>query len=185
MADSIKAHEEAVEKIGRTYREQMHVWASSYAFHDFMTWKTLTEELGREDGSRLFTKIWEKIAVWFAKTALEALKPSEVDIPTLGEIAKRGWDTLAAPYVFVKDTREEHVGEVLICPFREFNEGLRGLVGNEVMDEYWRLTADTSDKYFNAIVEASGLGDDVEGGMDKFICTGNDVCRVFFRKKLK
>jgi len=185
MADPMRAHEEAVKKIGRTPREQMHVWASSYAFHDFMTWKTLTDELGRGEGSRLFTKIWENIAVWSTETALEGLKPEEADIPTLGEIARRGWDAIAAPYVYVKNNRDEHVGEVLICPFREFNEGLRTQVGDEVMDEYWQLTAETSDRYFKAMVEASGLGDSVEGGMDKFICTGDDVCRVFFRKRPK
>lgn len=183
MTNPIQAHEEAVKKLGRTYREQMHSWASSYAFHDFLTWKTLAGELGREKGSALFTKIWENIAVWSTKTALRELKPEEVDIPTLGEMSKRGWQFLAAPYVFAKNNRDEHVGEVSICPFREFNEGLRKLVGDEAMDEYWRLTAETSDNYFKAMVEAAGLADEVEGGMDKFICTGDDVCRVFFRKK--
>lgn len=183
MTDPMRAHEEAVRRMGRTPREQMHVWASSYAFHDFMTWRTLTEELGREVASRLFTKIWLNIAAWSTKTALEELEPEGVDVPTLGEIARRGWETLAAPYSVMENTRDGHVGEVLICPFREFNEGLRRLVGDETMDEYWRLTAETSDRYFKTMVEISGLSAEVEGGMDRFICTGDDVCRVFFRRK--
>jgi len=179
-------HEEAVTKLGKSFREQMNIWAMAYAVHDFTVWRVLRRELGRKKGRAVFIKIWAEVARMSADSAVKTLGITKVDIPALGAVAKHGYSVIACPYTVVKDTADEHVGQVRECPFHRYNSEIFGdHAKSDEMRDYWEDTADCTANYFKTMAEHLGRGKEVEGTSDKFICTGDDVCTVIFRRKKK
>ncbi len=181
-----KYHEEAVNKLGKSYKEQMNTWAMAYAFHDIMVWRLLKRELGREKGRELFLKLWTDLARNSADAAIKTIDVKKVDIHTLGEIARQGYSILACPYKIISETPDEHIAQVTECPFHRYNDEMFGdHASSEEMRMYWQDTADATNNYFKTIVEHLGLSGQIEAGSDKFLCTGDEYCTVFFKRKKK
>lgn len=184
--DAEKRHEDSIEKIGRDFKEQMNMWAESYALHDFIVWKVLHEKLGREKAKDIFIDIWAELAKLSADGAMEEYDLTEKNIHTLGQIAKYGYNLIGCPYEIEKGTDEEHVGHVTECPFYRFSSEMFGdYSSSEERAMYWEDTAECTDNFHKTQVEHLGLSDEVEAGCDKQICTEDDYCRIYFRKKNK
>ncbi|MEW6273679.1 MAG: hypothetical protein AB1556_00975 [Bacillota bacterium] len=182
MADKRHAIFTALEKTGQSVEEALVAWVGAAAALDLLYWETLEEAFGARTAHRIYSKVWEKLALGNLDHVLDALGVRDnINIKTIGQISKVYWESINCPYTVVEETDDIHVGEITICPYWE---SLKEIFGEErARDCCKKGMGATTANYYQAIIKALGKWDEIYATQDKCMCLGDDVCRVVFKKR--
>jgi len=167
------------------YPEEVLVnWAKAFAIYDFAIYTYLEKHLGAKDALKVYMGLWESFALhpleqW--EKALGIKDASDIDIDMIGKLSQAYWESIVSPYRVTKHTKDLHEGEVIICPYWE---NMKALLGEEKARSMTLKTeAIVSVNYYDAILKALGVFDKFSFTMDKFMCCGDDCCRVRFERR--
>jgi hypothetical protein len=174
----------AIKGSGKDINESILNWVRFFAVLDFNIYLRLEHHLGTKDGYPIYMGLWEK----FALSELDEIKkavgisgPDDVDMDKIGELSKIYWEAIACPYKVTKHDSNTHEAELLACPYWD---NMREILGEDVARSMTlKCEAAVSVNYYEAILKALGVFDRYSFTMDKFLCCGDDVCRVRFEKR--
>lgn len=174
----------AIKGSGKDINESILNWVRFFAVLDFNIYSRLEHHLGTKDGYPIYMGLWEK----FALSELDEIKkavgisgPDDVDMDKIGELSKIYWEAIACPYKVTKHDSNTHEAELLACPYWD---NMREILGEDVARSMTlKCEAAVSVNYYEAILKALGVFDRYSFTMDKFLCCGDDVCRVRFEKR--
>ena len=154
------------------------------ALVDFNIYMKLENHIGTKDGYPIYMGLWEKFALAEleeVKKAVGISEPEDVDMDKIGEISKLYWETIACPYRVTQHNADIHEAEILCCPYWD---NMREILGEGVARSMTlKCEAAVSTNYYEAILKTLGVFDRYSFTMDKFICCGDDVCRVRFERR--
>jgi hypothetical protein len=174
----------AIKGSGKDVNESILNWVRLFALLDFNIYMRLEHHLGTKDGYPLYMGLWEK----FALAELDEIKkavgisgPDDVDMDKIGELSKIYWEAIACPYKVTKHDANIHEAELLACPYWD---NMREILGEDVARSMTlKCEAAVSTNYYEAILKALGVFDRYSFTMDKFLCCGDNACRVRFEKR--
>jgi len=174
----------AIKGSGKDVNESMLNWVRLFALVDFNIYLRLENHLGTRDGYPLYMGLWEKFALSIlddVKKTVGINSPEDVDMDKLGELSQIYWEAIACPYKVTKHDANVHEAELMACPYWD---NMREILG-EAMARSMTLKCEAavSTNYYEAILKALGVFDRYSFTMDKFLCCGDDVCRVRFEKR--
>lgn len=180
----IDSNHPAIKGSGKDINESILNWVRFFAVLDFNIYLRLEHHLGTKDGYPIYMGLWEK----FALSELDEIKkavgisgPDDVDMDKIGELSKIYWEAIACPYKVTKHDSNTHEAELLACPYWD---NMREILGEDVARSMTlKCEAAVSVNYYEAILKALGVFDRYSFTMDKFLCCGDDVCRVRFEKR--
>ena len=185
LADIMKDKKHpAILGMGDSIEEAFVNWLKAFTIYDFATYTHLEKHLGSKDALKIYMGLWET----FALTPLEQMKQmlgiknaSDIDMDVLGKLSQAYWESITSPYRVAKHTKDVHEGEVIICPYWE---NMKAILGEEKARSMTLKTeAVVSINYYDAILKALGVFDKFSFTMDKFMCCGDDCCRVRFERR--
>jgi hypothetical protein len=178
------AEHEAIKGSGKDINESILNWVRLFALLDFNIYMKLEHHIGTKDGYPMYMGLWEKFALAEldeVKKAVGISGPDDVDMDKIGELSKLYWETIACPYKVTQHSADIHEAELQACPYWD---NMKELLGEEVSRSMTlKCEAAVSTNYYEAILKAMGVFDKYSFTMDKFICCGDDVCRVRFEKR--
>lgn len=144
----------------------------------------MEKHLGSKETLKIYMGLWET----FALAPLERRKktfsiksPGDVDMDVLGRISRVYWESIGGPYRVTKHTKDVHEAEVLFCPYWLSMKALLG--EGKARSMTLKTEAVVSVNYYDAILKALGVFDKYSVTMDKFMCCGDDVCRIRFERR--
>ena len=174
----------AVKGSGKNVNESILNWVRLYALLDFNIYMRLEHHLGTKDGYPLYMGLWEKFALAELdeiKKAVGITGPDDVDMDKIGELSKIYWEAIACPYKVTKHDANIHEAELLACPYWD---NMREILGEDVARSMTlKCEAAVSTNYYEAILKALGVFDRYSFTMDKFLCCGDNACRIRFEKR--
>jgi hypothetical protein len=174
----------AIKGSGKDVEESLLNWVRLFAIADFNFYMKLEEHLGTKDGYPRYMGLWEKFALSaldHVKEAIGIAGPDDVNMDKLGELSKVYWESIACPYRVSRHDTNVHEAEILACPYWD---NMREILGEDVARSMTlKCEAAVSVNYYQAILKALGVFDRYSFTMDKFLCCGDDVCRVRFEKR--
>jgi len=174
----------AIKGSGKDVDESLLNWVRLFALVDFNIYLRLENHLGTKDGYPLYMGLWEKFALAEldeVKKAVGISGPDDVDMDKIGELSKIYWESIACPYRVKKHDANVHEAELLACPYWD---NMREILGEGTARSMTlKCEAAVSTNYYEAILKALGVFDRYSFTMDKFICCGDDVCRVRFERR--
>lgn len=185
LTDIMKDKEHpAILGMGDSIEEAFVNWLKAFTIYDFATYTRLEKHLGSKDALKIYMGLWET----FALTPLEQMKQmlgiknaSDIDMDVLGKLSQAYWESITSPYRVAKHTEDVHEGEVIICPYWE---NMKAILGEEKARSMTLKTeAVVSVNYYDAVLKALGVFDKFSFTMDKFMCCGDDCCRVRFERR--
>jgi len=166
--------------IGRPVQEQLVSSVMGFVGADYAFYKAVEKEVGQDKAKDIYCKLWEGYVGAWAKGAMEAIGITEVkDIPTLGRIARFVYDDILCPLKPVIDTQDRYVGLILLCPFVDHTVNM---FGEKFGCSYHQALAKSCSNFVAKMAEFLGLKD-VIGKQDKFMCLGDDVCRITYERR--
>ncbi len=181
LADS---NHPAIKGSGKDVDESLLNWVRLFAVFDFNIYLRLENHLGTKDGYPIYMGLWEKFALAEldeVKKAVGISGPDDVDMDKIGELSKIYWESIACPYRVKKHNANVHEAELLACPYWD---NMREILGESTARSMTlKCEAAVSTNYYEAILKALGVFDRYSFTMDKFICCGDDVCRIRFEKR--
>lgn len=182
MGDKKNPIFEALEKTGQSVEDALVGWVQAATALDFLYWETLEEAFGARTAHRIYSKVWEKLALANLDHVVDALGIRDnINIHAIGLLSKAYWEAIACPYTVVQENEDIHVGEISMCPYWE---NMRILFGEErAKDCVKKGMGATTANYYQAIIKALGKWDEIYATQDKCICLGDDKCRVVFKKR--
>ena len=128
--------------------------------------------------------LWEKFALAeldHVKKAVGISGPDDVNMDKLGELSKVYWEAIACPYKVTKHDANVHEAEILACPYWD---NMKEILGEDVARSMTlKCEAAVSVNYYQAILKGLGVFDRYTFTMDKFLCCGDDACRVRFERR--
>ena len=174
----------AIKGSGKDVNESILNWVRLFALLDFNIYMKLEHHIGTKDGYPMYMGLWEK----FALAELDEVKkvvgiagPEDVDMDKIGELSRLYWETIACPYKVTQHTEDVHEAEIQCCPYWD---NMKELLGEEVgRSMTLKCEAAVSTNYYEAILKAMGVFNKYSFTMDKFICCGDNVCRIRFQKR--
>ncbi len=174
----------AILGMGDYVEEAILNWVKSFAIYDFAAYTYLEKHLGAKDGFRLYMGLWEIFSLSELdnyKKALGIDESTDITMDILGKLSQVYWESIACPYRVTQHNENVHEAEITVCPYWE---NMRALLG-ESKARSMTLKAETvtSVNYYDAVLKALGVFDKYSFTMDKFQCTGDDVCRVRFERR--
>jgi hypothetical protein len=99
----------------------------------------------------------------------------------LGELSKVYWEAIACPYKVTKHDPNVHEAEILACPYWD---NMKEILGEDIARSMTlKCEAAVSVNYYQAILKGLGVFDRYTFTMDKFLCCGDDACRVRFERR--
>jgi hypothetical protein len=174
----------AIKGSGRDIKESILNWVRLFALLDFNFYMKLEEHLGTNEGYPRYMGLWEKFALSeldHVKQAIGISGPDDVNMDRLGELSKVYWESIACPYRVSKHDANVHEGEILACPYWD---NMREILGESVARSMTlKCEAAVSVNYYQAILKALGVFDRFTFTMDRFLCCGDEICRVRFEKR--
>lgn len=180
----IDSNHPAIKGSGKDINESILNWVRFFAVLDFNIYLRLEHHLGTKDGYPIYMGLWEKFALSEldeVKKAVGISGPDDVDMDKIGELSKIYWEAIACPYKVTKHDSNTHEAELLACPYWD---NMREILGEDVARSMTlKCEAAVSVNYYEAILKALGVFDRYSFTMDKFLCCGDDVCRVRFEKR--
>lgn len=174
----------AINAMGDSIEESLVNWLKVFVIYDFAAYTYLEKHLGAKDALKIYMGLWES----FALAPLEQWKKtfgikdaSDINIDIIGKLSQAYWESIASPYRVARHTEDVHEGEVLLCPYWE---NMKTILGEEKARSMTLKTeAVVSVNYYDAILKALGVFDKFSFTMDKFMCCGDDCCRVRFERR--
>lgn len=174
----------AIKGSGKDINESILNWVRLFALVDFNIYTRLENNLGTKDGYPLYMGLWEKFALAEldeVKKAVGISGPDDVDMDKIGELSKIYWEAIACPYKVTKHDANVHEAELQACPYWD---NMREILGESTARSMTlKCEAAVSINYYEAILKGLGVFDRYSFTMDKFLCCGDDVCRVRFEKR--
>jgi len=174
----------AIKGSGKDISESLLNWVRLFALFDFNIYLRLENHLGTKDGFPLYMGLWETFALAEldeVKEAVGIIGPDDVSMDKLGELSKLYWESIACPYKVTRHDEDVHEAEILCCPYWYC---MREMLGEETARSMTlKCEAPVSTNYYEAILKALGVFDRYSFTMDKFLCCGDDVCRVRFTRR--
>ena len=174
----------AIKGSGKDVDESILNWVRLFALLDFNIYMKLEEHLGTRDGYPLYMGLWEKFALAeldHVKKAVGISGPDDVNMDKLGELSKVYWEAIACPYKVTKHDANVHEAEILACPYWD---NMKEILGEDVARSMTlKCEAAVSVNYYQAILKGLGVFDRYTFTMDKFLCCGDDACRVRFERR--
>jgi hypothetical protein len=174
----------AIKGSGKDVDESILNWVRLFALLDFNIFMKLEEHLGTKDGYPSYMGLWEKFALAEldqVKAAIGISGPNDVSMDKLGDLSKIYWEAIACPYKVTKHDANVHEAEILACPYWD---NMTEILGEDIARSMTlKCEAAVSVNYYQAILKALGVFDRYAFTMDKFICCGDDTCRVRFEKR--
>lgn len=174
----------AIKGSGKDINESLLNWVRLFALFDFNIYLRLENHLGTKDGFPLYMGLWETFALAEldeVKEAVGIIGPDDVNMDKLGELSKLYWESIACPYKVTRHDEDVHEAEILCCPYWYC---MREMLGEETARSMTlKCEAPVSTNYYEAILKALGVFDRYSFTMDKFLCCGDDVCRVRFTRR--
>lgn len=174
----------AIKGSGKDVDESILNWVRLFALLDFTIYMKLEEHLGTRDGYPLYMGLWEKFALAeldHVKKAVGISGPGDVNMDKLGELSKVYWEAIACPYKVTKHNANVHEAEILACPYWD---NMKEILGEDVARSMTlKCEAAVSVNYYQAILKGLGVFDRYTFTMDKFLCCGDDACRVRFERR--
>jgi hypothetical protein len=178
------AEHPAIKGSGKDVNQSILNWVRLFALVDFNIYMKLEHHIGTKDGYPIYMGLWEKFALSEldeVKKALGISAPDDVDMDKIGELSKIYWETIACPYRVTRHDADVHEAEILCCPYWD---NMREILGEGVARSMTlKCEAAVSTNYYEAILRALGVFDRYSFTMDKFLCCGDDVCRVRFERR--
>ena len=174
----------AIKGSGKDINESILNWVRLFALLDFNIYMKLENHIGTKDGYPIYMGLWEK----FALAELDEVKkvvgisgPEDVDMDKIGELSKLYWETIACPYKVTQHREDIHEAEIQCCPYWD---NMKEILGEGVARSMTlKCEAAVSTNYYEAILKALGVFNRYSFTMDKFICCGDDACRVRFERR--
>jgi hypothetical protein len=174
----------AIDAMGDTPEEVILNWVRAFTLLDFSMYTFLERHIGSKRCMDIYMGLWESFAlanVDHVKAALGIEGPEDIDMDALGKVSQTYWEAIATPYRVTKHSDTMHEGEILICPYFV---NMVDMLGTETARSMTlKCEAVVSVNYYDAILKALGVFDKYSFTMDKFMCCGDDVCRVRFEKR--
>lgn len=174
----------AIKGSGKDVNESLLNWVRLFALFDFNIYLRLENHLGTKDGFPLYMGLWETFALAELDEVKEAVGisgPDDVDMDKLGELSKIYWESIACPYKVTRHDENIHEAEILCCPYWYC---MREMLGEETARSMTlKCEAPVSTNYYEAILKALGVFDRYSFTMDKFMCCGDNVCRIRFQRR--
>lgn len=174
----------AIKGSGKDVNESILNWVRLFALLDFNIYMKLEEHLGTRDGYPLYMGLWEKFALAeldHVKKAVGISGPGDVNMDKLGELSKVYWEAIACPYKVTKHDANVHEAEILACPYWD---NMKEILGEDIARSMTlKCEAAVSVNYYQAILKGLGVFDRYTFTMDKFLCCGDDACRVRFERR--
>lgn len=174
----------AIKGSGKDVDESILNWVRLFALLDFNIYMKLEEHLGTRDGYPLYMGLWEKFALAeldHVKKAVGISGPDDVNMDKLGELSKVYWEAIACPYKVTKHDANVHEAEILACPYWD---NMKEILGEDIARSMTlKCEAAVSVNYYQAILKGLGVFDRYTFTMDKFLCCGDDACRVRFERR--
>lgn len=174
----------AIRGSGKNVEESLLNWVRLFALLDFNIYLRLENHLGTKDGFPLYMGLWEKFALSEldeVKKAVGISDPNDVNMDKLGELSQVYWESIACPYKVIRHNENVHEAELMACPYWD---NMREILGEDTARSMTlKCEAAVSTNYYEAILKALGVFDRYSFTMDKFLCCGDDVCRVRFEKR--
>ena len=174
----------AIKSMGDSVEEAILNWVRAFAILDFAMYTFLEKHLGSKRCMDVYMGLWESFAlanVDHVKAALGIAGPEDVDMDKLGDVSRMYWESIASPYRVTKHSDEVHEAEIQACPYFVNMTDILGT--DQARSMTLKCEAVVSVNYYDAILKALGVFDKYSFTMDKFICCGDDVCRVRFEKR--
>ena len=174
----------AILGMGDSIEEAFVNWLKAFTIYDFAAYTYLEKHLGSKDGLKIYMGLWET----FALTPLEQMKKmlgikdaSDIDMDMIGKLSQAYWESISSPYRVARHTKDVHEGEVIICPYWE---NMKTILGEgKARSMTLKTEAVVSVNYYDAILKALGVFGKFSFTMDKFMCCGDDCCRVRFERR--
>jgi hypothetical protein len=174
----------AIASMGDTIEEAILNWVRAFAILDFAVYTFLERHIGSKRCMDIYMGLWESFALAnldHVKAALGIEGPGDIDMDTLGGVSRMYWEAIASPYRVIRHSAELHEAEIQTCPYFV---NMTDILGTEqARSMTLKCEAVVSVNYYDAILKALGVFDKYSFTMDKFICCGDDVCRVRFEKR--
>ena len=174
----------AIKGSGKDVDESILNWVRLFALLDFNIYMKLEKHLGTRDGYPLYMGLWEKFALAELdnmKKAVGISGPDDVNMDKLGELSKVYWEAIACPYKVTKHDANVHEAEILACPYWD---NMKEILGEDIARSMTlKCEAAVSVNYYQAILKGLGVFDRYTFTMDKFLCCGDDACRVRFERR--
>jgi len=174
----------AIFGMGDTPEEGILNWVRAFTLLDFSMYTFLERHIGSKRCMDIYMGLWESFAlanVDHVKAALGIEGPEDIDMDALGKVSQTYWEAIATPYRVTKHSDTVHEGEILICPY--FVNMVDMLGTEKARSMTLKCEAVVSVNYYDAVLKALGVFDRYAFTMDKFMCCGDDVCRVRFEKR--
>lgn len=174
----------AIQAMGDSIEEALVNWVKAFAIYDFAAYTYLEKHLGAKDALKIYMGLWETFALAPLKQRKETFgikDASDIDMNVLGKLSRAYWESIACPYHITQHTKDIHEAEVEVCPYWE---NMKAILGEEKARSMTLKTeAVVSVNYYDAILKALGVFDKFSFTMDKFICCGDNCCRVRFERR--
>lgn len=169
---------------GDSKEEALINWLKAFTFYDWAAYTYLEKHLGAKDGLKIYMSLWEA----FALGPIEEMKQlfgikdaSNIDIDVLGKLSQTYWEVIACPYRVTQHNKDIHEAEIEFCAYWE---AMKAALGEEKSRSMTLKTeAITSVNYYDAILKALGVFNKFSFTMDKFMCCGDNCCRVRFERR--
>ncbi len=174
----------AILAMGDTVEEAILNWVRTFAIYDWGAYTYLEKWLGAKDGLSLYMGLWETFSVSELdnyKKALGIDEKTDITMDILGKLSQVYWESIACPYRVTIHTEDVHEAEIEKCPYWE---NMKEILGeSKARSMTLKAETATSVNYYDALLKALGVFDKYTFTMDKFQCTGDDVCRIRFERR--
>ena len=174
---------ESLSKAGSRIEDVTRGMYCGFVLTDYTLYKQAEKAAGIEVARRVHKTARLKYIPWVIKDAFEDLRIGEVrdrDVATVGRIARRVYERTSCPFKIKEDTADRFVGIILRCPVVAFS---MGLFDEELGCPYHQSLAEVCSASMTELVNQLRQSDHIEAIQDKFICKGDDHCRVTIQRR--
>lgn len=171
----------AIFAVGESAEEAILNWVRAFAVYDWSAWTFLEKWLGAKEALRIYMGLWEQFSLgelnhW--KKEVGITDDKNVTMDQLGELSRLYWESIGCPYKVTQHSETVHEAELEDCPYWQ---NMKELLGEDKARSMTLKTeAHVSVNYYDAVLKAMGVFDKYSFTMDRFLCCGDDCCRVRF-----
>ena len=174
---------ESIRKAGARVEDLARSMYVQFVLADYKLYKETEKAAGADVARKVHKNARLRYVPWIIKDAFEDLRIGEVkdkDVSTVGRIARRVYERTSCPFRVKEDTAERFEGIVLRCPIVAFS---MSLFDEKLGCPYHESLAEVCVASMNELVRQLGRSEDIEVIQDKFICRGDDNCRIIIQRK--
>ena len=178
-----KFYLESIQKVGVRVEDLARSMYVNFVLTDYSLFKEVERAAGPDVAKEVHKNARLRYIPWVIKDAFEDFKIGEVkdeDVATVGRIARRVYERTSCPFKVKEDGADRFVGIVLRCPIVSFSMGLFDV---KLGCPYHQSLAEVCVASMNELVKQLGQSEYIEVIQDKFICRGDDNCRIVIQRK--